>query len=308
MIRLLVNSLEGLPDIIAVVVWTESWFACVIAGITALLLAGGLPKVRGTTLLAPLLWATVAGIGLAAIEAFFNTSGTDISPLSVSILRYATAIGTLCPLMAVLGAKRPQNRGWQWIVLSLWVILMLPAAQALLISSGRQLGLFIAWRLFLGAIIGLGLLNYLPTRFWLAAVLVACGQALLLESFLWDKPFVPVEWGRAVGIACFLAAVVTVWMQLALKASANSEVATPGLWAELDPHNRQWLFFRNAFGAFWALRILQRINQTAEVCDWPVRLTWTGFLPTDDAPVDSLEASHLAEIDQTLQTLLRRFH
>jgi len=308
MIRLLIDSLEGLPEIIAVVVRMESWFACVAASISALLLASSLPRVRGTTLLAPLLWAIVAGIGLAAIEAFFNTSGADISPLSVSMLRYATAIGTLCPLMAVLGAKRPQNRGWQWIVLSLWVILMLPAAQAMLISPGRQLNLFVAWRLFLGAMIGLGLLNYLPTRFWLAALLVACGQVLLLDSFLWKEPFVSLEWGRAVGVACFLAATVTVCMQLALKTSVSPGVATPELWGELDHYNQQWLRFRNAFGAFWALRILQRINQTAEVCDWPVRLAWTGFLPTDDAPADALHPDHLAEIDQTLQTLLRRFN
>jgi len=312
MTRLTVEILENLRETIAVVVWTESWLGCVAAGTTAVLLTCSLPKVRGTTLLAPLLWAIAAGLGLTAGEAFFSAADANVSTLFVSILRYATAIATLCPLMAVLGAKRPQNRGWQWVVLSLGLILMLPAAQSMLISPGRHLELFAAWRLFLGAMLGLGLLNYLPTRFWLAAVLVVFGQALFLDPFLWDQPFVSVEWGRLAGAVCFLAAVVTVRIQLIFEAKASRHaglgVVSPGLWSELNGYNQQWLCFRNAFGAFWALRILQRINQTAEVCDWPVRLTWTGFLPTDTTPTDSLRSSHLAEIDQTLQTLLRRFN
>ena len=72
----------------------------------------------------------------------------------------------------------------------------------------------------------------------------------------------------------------------------------------LAAHTHQWQKFRDAYGAFWALRILGRANQTAELRDWPMRLSWTGFeISADDKPT----AQQLAELDQTMSTLLRRF-
>ena len=70
----------------------------------------------------------------------------------------------------------------------------------------------------------------------------------------------------------------------------------------------RWLAFRDAWGAFWALRVLQRVNQTAELSHWPVRLQWSGVVfievamlaVTLDPPIESA-------LDQSFDALLRRF-
>ena len=79
--------------------------------------------------------------------------------------------------------------------------------------------------------------------------------------------------------------------------------------AQLIPLPR-WLNFRNNWGAFWALRILNRINETAKLSHWPIQLTWSGFVPTEPADltaIATLDDPTRAHITQTLDTLLRRF-
>ena len=65
----------------------------------------------------------------------------------------------------------------------------------------------------------------------------------------------------------------------------------------------RWQYFRDAFGAFWAMRILGQINKNAEARNWPMRLHWSGFATKDEQPTEK----HLAELEQQLATLLRRF-
>ena len=115
--------------------------------------------------------------------------------------------------MAVLGAKRPQDRGWQWVVLSLWIVLVWPAAQAVLLPAGIRVELFVAWKLFLWGLIGIGLLNYLPTKNWLAAIFVAAGQAILLRNHLWLGNSLNNEWASTLGIGCLLTAALLITWQ-----------------------------------------------------------------------------------------------
>ncbi|MES1213155.1 MAG: hypothetical protein ABUL64_01075, partial [Singulisphaera sp.] len=82
--------------------------------------------VRGTTLVAPWCWAIVAVALVAAVDGAALLSGSGMTPAWLSAARYLAAIATFCPLMAVLGAKRPQDRAWQLIVLALWFVLALP--------------------------------------------------------------------------------------------------------------------------------------------------------------------------------------
>jgi hypothetical protein len=50
---------------------------------------------------------------------------------------------------------------------------------------------------------------------------------------------------------------------------------------------------------------MQRVNQTAELSGWPVRLEWwDGLAPINDETLDPQTAAH---IQQTLDSLLRRF-
>jgi hypothetical protein len=68
--------------------------------------------------------------------------------------------------------------------------------------------------------------------------------------------------------------------------------------------DRVWLDFRDAFGAVWALRVMERMNAASTMYGWPVLLSWNGFSPRDDAP----EVSPVPPtVEESLRTLLRRF-
>ncbi len=82
-------------------------------------------SLEGTTLRAPWYWTLAAVVAPGRGRVFRRAV-----PLSASHVRYLAAVATFCPLMAVLGAKRPQDRPWQFVVLSLWIVLALPGLQA----------------------------------------------------------------------------------------------------------------------------------------------------------------------------------
>jgi hypothetical protein len=257
-------------------------------------------RVRGTTLVAPATWAIAAALGIATVEGLLLWRAEWQGSLAASMAQYAAAVGTCCPLVAVLGAKRPQDRGWQWIVLSLWIVLLVPAGQAILSRMSGHFVLPWAWRSTVLLLIALGPLNYLPTRWGVTSLLVSYGQYTLLSPWL-DPSTAPVTRSLA-AMAIFYAAILVpliFWRVVGVKTPATT----------LDEAlTRRWLNFRNGWGAFWALRILQRVNESAAALNWPVRLHWTGFAPADAAATDAaIPPEVAAQIDQTLDTLLRRF-
>jgi hypothetical protein len=72
--------------------------------------------------------------------------------------------------------------------------------------------------------------------------------------------------------------------------------------------DRWWLAFRDAFGAVWALRVLERINAASVMYRWPVRLSWHGFGPQSRvAGDDVLPPETPAAMERTFRMLLRRF-
>lgn len=248
-------------------------------------------RLMATTLIGPWVWSMTAVAFWAAIELWLAQSPeTAAEPW-----RYLAVVGTFCPMMAVMGAKRPQDRGWQWIVLSLWVVLAIPVGQHQLFTSGQPFNVFAAWLLFLAVLLALELLNYLPTRHAGSVLLFAAAQCLLLgDSLDWKSLG---KYATTIAAWLLFAAVGLAWVLYQRAVSSLAPDPRP-----LTP-SHHWLRFRNAFGAFWALRVLQRVNQTAEVQDWPVRLEWSGFRELPDRH----DAPPADEIDQCLQTLLRRF-
>lgn len=289
----------------------------------ALLLAVGgancLFRARGTTLVAPAAWWIAAAIAIAAVEAMLALKRFDAATLAASLWRYAAAVGAFCPLIAVLGAKRPQDRGWQWVVAALWLVLLVPVAQAMVAPGGTRLELFAGWRWLLWGFIAMGLLNYLPTRFALSSLLIAAGQYLLLEGAAGNLAEPKASRATLWGVGLLLAA----WFVGEIAYAARRSRAAPPSPAAQTPAQR-WLAFRDGWGAFWAIRVLQRVNQTAELSRWPIRLQWSGFVAVSDASDGAvndagaarpLEPSHdlLGEpaiaqsLDQTLDGMLRRF-
>lgn len=253
----------------------------------------GIKKWQGTTLAAPFTWVTISVVCLAILT-FVQIKVADT--LGMSVLRFAVAASTLTPLVAVLGAKRPQDRGWQWVVLTLWLVVTWPALQALANPAGPRVELFAAWKLFLVGLVAMGPLNYLATRQWFASLLVAAGQLILLGEFLGYGT--DSEWRLPTAVGCFLMAALLVALRKLASTATIAPLAVP---------TARWLRFRDSFGAFWGLRIMQRVNETATLRDWPVRLTWSGFESVIDQQPPEISATQVAEIGQALDALLRRF-
>ncbi len=99
-------------------------------------LARGYRPLHGTTLRAVWWWSFIALGTVVATELAIGIMQPQDNSWAEP-LRFIAAASTFCPLVALLGAKRPQDRAWQWIVLSFWVILALPAAQAWLLRPGE---------------------------------------------------------------------------------------------------------------------------------------------------------------------------
>lgn len=273
----------------------DQGFALVALVLLAVLVFRGMVRLGGTTLAAPCLWALISAVSLIMVALRANHPEAVLSP-GLDALRFAAIATSVCPLVAVLGAKRPQDRGWQWVVATLWLVLVWPAGQTVVLMRG-QIELFVAWKLFLAGLIALGPLNYLPTRHWFASILYATGQTALFSNYLWEVSPEARPWLLPIGAGCFLLAAAIVTWQARPTGRVEAEQS-------LAAFTCRWLNFRDAYGAFWALRILGRVNYTAELRHWPLRLAWQGFDPSND---ESPTATQLTELQQTLDTLLRRF-
>jgi hypothetical protein len=277
---------------------------------------------RGTTLRAAWWWSVAAVVAVALTDAATGESAAGASA------RFAAAILTFCPAVALFGAKRPQDRAWQWIVLAFWGILSLPAAEALVFSPHEPPQPHPVWSWFLMGLIVVGCANYLFTRYWLSGLAVAAAQCVLLHSYL------PFSHGESVtkpgaGLSMLMGAILLPALGLPRRVKPR------------NPLDRLWRDFRDQYGVVWALRIAERINASAHMYNWPVQLDWHGFqnapLAAVDRPPDSravdrtpravdrspdrstgptegLPAQPLAltlqpsaELDQAFRSLLRRF-
>jgi hypothetical protein len=84
-----------------------------------------------------------------------------------------------------------------------------------------------------------------------------------------------------------------------------ARVPRPG---NVPPWDRLWLAFRDSFGALWAIRIAEQINQVAEKQQWSFRLRWAGF--REIATGKALAQSPFEQepmLAQVVENLFRRF-
>jgi hypothetical protein len=236
-----------------------------------LLLTGAYPLARAalanrrTALAHALAWAALAWLTWVVL-----TAGAAFGGAEPSAGRYVALCLTGCAGVAVLGARRPGVGAWNFVVLGLLVVLLLPLAEGL----GR-VELSVPRRLFLAGTLAVGCLNYVPTRLWPAALLAAAGCALEL--------FWPAGAGRlALAAAPWAGFVIMAW---------RAELAS-----EFD---RTWLRFRDSFGALWAERTRDQFNRAAANAGLAGRLGWGGLRGAPAA-----EQGHLLD---TLRALLKRF-
>jgi hypothetical protein len=244
---------------------------CLAALATAGAAAVGGWLARGSTAVPAAAWAVAAALALAG-EAGWRVAGNLADPASHASARLVVASLAVCPAMSLLGAKRPQHGVWQLIVATLFCVLALPAASAVLVRPGSMPDPHVLERFFLPVLVGVGWMNFVGTRHGLAATLVAAGQAALMLPFL---PGVSTA-GPNVSWDAAAAGVMAVGGLLAAGQSALRPAARgprQGLAAVIDP---PFLALRETLGAAWTLRIAERFNAVAASRGWPCRLRFGG--------------------------------
>ena len=193
--------------------------------------------------------------------------------------------------MALLGAKRPQDRGWQFIVLSLWLVLALPSFEWLLFGRIHEIHPARFW--FLVILVGIGTLNGMATRFWPSSLLYCLGQMVLIAPYLPANSAMLFDSAGPLLALCLMTAA---WALLA--------AGWPRAVGNVTRLDRVWLDFRDAYGAVWSLRVAERMNASAASYKWPVTLGWRGF-HRRDTHLQSEEVP--AAVEESLRGLLWRF-
>lgn len=253
---------------------------------------------RGTALRGALVWgALVLALGLAAQAAALSEPLASGRPMS-GRLTYMTTIAVLAGLTSVLNARRPGDKVWAILMALLLVVFLIPWLE----GAGRMrkadglavLRLDSPWTIFYGFLAVAGTANYLTTHFRAAVVV---GLGLIVEYLGLRSP----DWSPASRAWCWTVAAwlfgASFWVAW-LGRSAPRE--SPG--NEID---RIWIWFRDRWGAVWALRIAEQFNRSAMIGDWPYRLSWTGLVPADPKSDAPLVVGDRALV--TLRGLVRRF-
>jgi hypothetical protein len=276
--------------------WTGAVVAILAAGIGVAVLWRALRVVVQTTLIDAWWWAAGALVLWCATEVAAALQPPGGTAGWVQPARLLAISLSLCPMIAVMGAKRPQHGPWNFVVLSLFAIVALPAAEAFFLKPGQRVVVGDARSWFLWILVLLGPINYVPTRFWLAALLVAAGQIIALSPHLALIQRAIVAQGELVGLVFCAAGLLAAWTA----SGSAKRVASPG--------DRLWLDFRDCFGLFWGLRVQERVNAAALSSGWGWELAWQGFVcRTNGKQAAESEGAKEPAVWSTLKGLLRRF-
>lgn len=247
-------------------------------------LAAAWRHLEGTSLRHALLWGAAAYGSWGAVGVFQDSlTGEEAATLR----RIALCLGC-APGVAVLGARRPHVGAWNFVVLGLLGVLLLPLLEDLFLGvrSHGELRTF-----FVGAILAVTVLNYLPTTRGCAALAAGVG---------WAGQFLTLVDPAGIGtLRPVFAGTIFDLLLLAVPWLAWGGAMFPRGGTEFD---RVWRGFRNAFGLVWGHRVREQFNAAARNAGWPVVLTWKGLEKNADrgTPDDAITTS-------TLRALLKRF-
>ncbi len=231
---------------------------------------------RSTSLFHAVVWAAAAAAGWAPA---WNLSAPAWDYLALGL--------TGCAGVAVLGARRPGVAAWNFVVLGLLAVLLLPLAEGTVLDTPLQPGT--VRTLFLAVLLGVTVVNYLPTRLGLGAVLlgVGCGGEL------WR-----IAGGGAGQPATVAGLTPTAWC-----VGLTPWAAWVGLWLRRSggtPFDRLWRSFRDRYGLVWGQRLREQFNRAADNAGLGVELGWRGLRPAGDPRTD-------AAAYETLAALMKRF-
>jgi hypothetical protein len=307
--------------------WTASLSVLLLASLVAvslIIVGNAVRRVRGTTLVAPLIWCVVSLLLVAAALIMHVNSLAQTVDNGSEQWWLLAATSTFCPFISLLGAKRPQHRVWQWIVVSFWIVAALPAIQSLVLNATEHLSVPIIWRTFYFLLLLLTAVNYLPTRYALAGLLATAGQTVLLWQYL---PLVSTPTDHSMLATAVLSAAVCVarltsGFRLTSHRGWHSDTAPLSAWTNV------WLDFRDAYGLVWSARVMERIESLLQSASAPGWLQWDGFhspspekSQLESAQVTDMSTlaeatvavpaptstARLASVESGIRNLLRRF-
>ena len=181
---------------------------------------------RRTTLRHAIAWTAAAWAAWVAAAGFGPDAG---------LARYVALALTGCAAVAVLGARRPIVAAWNFVVGSLLVVLLWPVVERM--GDLRPGGLLTVAAVLLSAAILVGMVNYLPTR--IAAAVLPAGAACAAQVCV-----VVEVMERKWGLYALALLAVAPWLGMAARRR------TP----PADAIDREWLDFRDRFGAVWRCR------------------------------------------------------
>jgi hypothetical protein len=216
-------------------------------------------------------------------------SADHVLETTTASARYVALCLTGCAGVAVLGARRPGVGAWNFVVVALLAVNLLPLAEGVALSGAVHLDVFRA--VCVAATLVVGILNYLPTRLAPAALLLLLGSAVEFKEL-----FVPSEAAPFIPPIGWLAMAGVPWL-----AYACSRGGRPAL-TEFD---RLWLGFRDRFGFVWAQRLRDQFNRSAANAGWPVVLGWRGLQAQPGGILPNPNAQ--AELVTILRALMKRF-
>ena len=257
-------------------------YSLAFALVATILLVRARPRLHGTTLQLPWAWTLLAFWSLAVADMVSEN-------LASSFLLSAS---TLCPGMALMGARRPHHRSWQLIVASLWLVIVLPALHSLALPAEMQFTIHIVRQVFLVLLVAIIVLSFLPTRFSLAALGLLGGFVVLFGPLLPWSGVPQAAFTLPLSSGLFLASLVLA-----------SLLPRPDH-SRREPADRLWLDFRDAFGTLWSLRLAEQVNRASSLKGWGYRLGWYGFQSDqhEDPGPQPTEALH-----QYIRNIVRRF-
>jgi hypothetical protein len=261
----------------------------------------GWAATRGTGLRPAMIWTALAISAAVAAQAVGWFEPVATGRPGAGRLTYLSTLAALAALGSVLNARAPGGRVWAGLMAILILVFLIPWLEGpwrVRRAGGLTLlHLDAPWTIFYWLLVVVGVTNYLPTRFGLAAGWLALG--FLLEYLGLTRDDWPESRRAALWAWSTWALAAAAWS--ARRGARNEPTARTDL-------ERLWFWFRDLWGVVWALRIQERFNRTGEWKGWPIRLGWFGLEPVGAA--DSAATTPIKdppEGEATFRGLIRRF-
>jgi hypothetical protein len=255
-----------------------------------LILAGFYPLFRAwqanrhTSLCHAVFWAGAAWVawGVALVAGSPDVLGLDP-------WRYFALCVTAAAGVAVLGARRPHVEAWDFVVLGLLAVMLLPLGENLFLGTPPLDGLRLA---FLAGTLAASVANYVVTSAAMAALLL--GAICAHECLALAMP--DLEIGTGALNTLHVGLLLVPWLGLGLWRRRHKEALVI---------NQLWHDFRDRYGLFWAQRVRDEYNRGAAHAGLPGFLFWHGWEPGAGAPAPTEDEAR--EMQAILQALLKRF-